>query len=760
MTVTRRMVLQQGGLALAMWGASEFGLWKTSRRYTQALAASTSRRLALLVGINQYLGSASLEGAVTDVELQRELLIYRFGFQPADVLVLTNEQATQAAIAAAFIEHLGQAKSEDIAIFHFSGFGITLRPDPQDDAGLSAAPATQRGFVTADPVLAEDVAANVLLEATLARLARSLKTTRLTTVLDTSYTYPGQALQGNLRVRSWPNFAEGRSPTLAQLAASQDRLLSPFNLPAMTNPPRLEHLGTVLAAAAPGQVALEARWNRFSAGLFTQALTQSLWQTRLPAQFSIVLGRATAQVNQLAMQQQPALFESSPASQKGESLLAAPPSALVAGAAGAIIAIADPDQLIQLWLGGLAAPLLEHYGAQSIFTVLSDSQEAPIQVQLVAREGLLGKARVVGEGGILPTVRVGQRVQEAVRVLPRSIGLTVALDGNLERIERVDAVSALSAVPHVSSAIAGEQSADYVFSKIPTKPITQIAALPTVPLTAIAPTVQTGYGLFSLGRDALPNTTGEGGEAVKVAVRRLTPKLQALLSSKLLNLTINDRTSQLRLRATLETLTPQPQVVLQRATSLGAIAGAPRLEKALPPDILQLPVGSRIRYRVENAGDRPIYALLLAFDSANSLVVLHASAHPSPDLPSPDPSSPDSPSPDLPTNRSVLLPKATLNLPIVLDSEAGWVLQTAIGMVESYLICSSEPFQQTLVLLPPNPRANPSMGTMNANPLEVSQAILQDLHQAAGQEGAALPPDVFALNVNTWATFRFTIQVI
>jgi hypothetical protein len=66
------------------------------------------------VGINQY-KDAPLQGCVTDVNLQQQLLIHRFGFNPKDILILTDEQATRQGILNAFEEHLiKQAKPGDV----------------------------------------------------------------------------------------------------------------------------------------------------------------------------------------------------------------------------------------------------------------------------------------------------------------------------------------------------------------------------------------------------------------------------------------------------------------------------------------------------------------------------------------------------------------------------------------------------------------------------------------------------------------------
>ena len=94
MTFKRREFLQRMGWLLAALGISETGFWQLSDRYSQALAQPTGRKLALLVGINDY-PEKPLKGCVTDVELQRKLLIYKYGFQPEDILSLTDKEATR-----------------------------------------------------------------------------------------------------------------------------------------------------------------------------------------------------------------------------------------------------------------------------------------------------------------------------------------------------------------------------------------------------------------------------------------------------------------------------------------------------------------------------------------------------------------------------------------------------------------------------------------------------------------------------------------
>src|SRR5919202_4647863 len=227
MGLNRRTFLQRAGLALAALGVSETVLSLLGDkslavplldRYFQALAQPGGRKLALLVGINQYPRSTALSGCVTDVELQRELLIHRFGFNASDILTLTDSQATRENIETAFIEHLTeQAKAGDVVVFHFSGYGSQVKIS--DESQVDNPIHLSNSLLPVDSLLPTKgtATANDLLEETLVLLLRSLATDHVTTVLDTSYTGVGNVLQGNLRVRSCPK-APAEGPSLGELA--------------------------------------------------------------------------------------------------------------------------------------------------------------------------------------------------------------------------------------------------------------------------------------------------------------------------------------------------------------------------------------------------------------------------------------------------------------------------------------------------------------------------------------------------------------
>ncbi|NJL82687.1 MAG: caspase family protein [Chloroflexaceae bacterium] len=313
MNLTRRRLLQQAGSTLLGVAVGSGGLVGCDRllaprlkRYEQALAAAAPRKLALLVGINEYPNSVNLGGCLSDVELQRELLLYRFGFSPSDILVLTDRQATHAAIETAFREHLiAQAGENDVVVFHFSGYGSQFSASGLNGSGSDSSKLVP-GLVPWDGILSvknKPVANQILLE-TLLLLAESLKTQRYTLVLDASYASTDDSLQGNLRLRSCPNEAVGQING-EELAFQME--LRQGNLPkALLG----EGLGVLLAAAAPGEIAAESVHSGFSAGLFTYGLTQFLWQAAPGRTVVAALAEAAQTVAGLAGQQQQPTLQS------------------------------------------------------------------------------------------------------------------------------------------------------------------------------------------------------------------------------------------------------------------------------------------------------------------------------------------------------------------------------------------------------------------------------------------------------------------
>ncbi len=112
--ISRRHCLQFIATALATLSIHPRRFQQQAQRYGQILAQSTPRKLALLVGINSYT-SQPLEGCLNDIELQRQLLIHHFGFNPKNIYTVLDNKATRKGILTAFEEYLiKQAKPGDL----------------------------------------------------------------------------------------------------------------------------------------------------------------------------------------------------------------------------------------------------------------------------------------------------------------------------------------------------------------------------------------------------------------------------------------------------------------------------------------------------------------------------------------------------------------------------------------------------------------------------------------------------------------------
>jgi hypothetical protein len=726
----RRTFLNRIGSILAVLGIAETEWLSLGNRYYQALAQPSPRKLALLIGINQYPQIPTLSGCLTDVDLQRELLIHRFGFQGSDILTLTEEQASREFIEAAFLDHLGkQAKPDDVVVFHFSGYGSRVKLETSADTMQNAlVPVNVGEYAQNDKIV------NYILEETLLLLLRSLPTDRVTAILDTSYYAPTTVL--GLKVRALQE-------SVAKLAAEELDFLKQLKTQKLSSTPIV-----LTATSEPNQAAREGLFSGFSAGLFTYALTQYLWEFTPATKIQVALSCMENSLYKLGSKQQPGNLENlSPnLSPKRREALNSPPSLVgkgagglglpdnIIGAEGVVSAIEEDGKTINLWLAGLPPQVLLYYGVNSRLTLATTEQ-----LVLRSRTGLTAKAQISKIEGANP-LQVGQLVQEAVRVLPRNINLTIALDTGLERIERVDATSAFAGFSHVSTVVAGEKPADYVFAKLQEIP--------------------SRYGLFSLGGELIPNTTGEVGEAVKLTVQRLGPKLSTLFAAKLWRLTENQGSSRLPLKATLEIISGiSPQVVMQGETirtfkpetSIKKSVQT-RLIASLPTAIV--PIGSRMQYRVENQSDRPVYLILLGLNNNHVGVAFYSWETPQ------DPNTADT-KPLL--KQVVIAPGETLTLPQT-NSASKWLISGPACFCEQQLIFSTAPFSETLAALSTVKYSTAEQRPIGLllNPLDVAQALLQDLHNAtalkAEMNGTAA--DSYILDVNNWASISFSFQVV
>ena len=731
----RRTFLQRFGSILAAVGIAEAEWLSWGNPYYQALAQSTSRKLALLVGINQYPHIPQLSGCLTDLELQKEVLIHRFGFQASDILCLTDGEATRDAIETAFVEHLiNQAQADDAVFFHFSGYGSRVKQG-------ALIGTTENALVPVDGNSRDGGNANYLLIDTLLVLLRSLPTESAIAILDTSFYTQKTILPNGLLIR-----ATETSPQ-AELAEAEvdfqkrlkERIVTKDSL-------------ALVAASTPKQLAREILFSGFSAGLFTYALTQYLWETVEPKAIQFSLSQLGSTIERIGSQQQPVILDGQKSQFKERIRDNLRPIASV-GAEGVIKSVEEEGKTFEIFLAGLPPQVLEYYENHSRFKAI-DNEKPPVELVLRSRNGLTGKAQIANTEDFqsTPSLKVGQLIQESVRVVPRNINLTIALDNNLERIERVDATSAFSAFENVSTVIAKEQPADYVFGKLP---VTENKDSSNLSLM----TSPSRYGFFSLGGKQIPNTIGEEGEAVKLAVQRLAPKLKNLLAAKLWRLTENEASSCLQVKASMEINNGiSPRMVMQQKTGrmldTGNKSPSQSTYRSSNDGIPTVPIGSRMQYRVQNQGETPLYLILLGLDTSENAVALYPW----------DEIEEDDTSQAKPVLRDIVIaPGETRVIP---QSTAGfeWVAKGLVSWCETQLIFSTAPFKKSLKALENSKHSGAKQERVLAllNPLEVAKAMLLDLHSASneGVDSNGNSVDSYIINVNNWAGMSFVYQVV
>lgn len=751
MGLDRRTFLQQAGLAWFTWGVTEVGLSSLGKNhnrlavlinnYQQTLAEPTNRKLALLVGINRYPYQESLEGCLTDVELQRELLIHRFGFNPRDIIILSDRQATRENIETAFIEHLGQAQSDDVVVFHFSGYGGQIKM-PLSTEVASAELVEYKlvdSLLPVDNVLPakKSLVSNGILQDTLLLLAQSLSTPKCTFVLDTSFNLTSRAKHSNFKIRSVSQVAEAASP---QELLFGEQLRNDLASKGLKPSKRLLSLpGVVLSASGKNQIAVERQWNDFSTGLFTHALTQHLWQISPNNKVQFALAETAATVEQvMGKQQQPTL--NSPEKLAIAYYLA---SSEVASATGVVSK--NLKNNLEIKLLGLPANILNAYGVNSCLSLVSEMDSAhPRQVQIKSRNGLTAKAQLLNDTtapNLLPT---GAFLQESLRVLGRNLGLTLGLDPELERIERVDATSAIANIATINSTVVlGEQNADCLLGKVQH----QGSAVENQALS---------YGLYTAGGTLIGKTSGTVDEAVKIAIARLQPHFSNLLAIKWLELTKNEFSSRLKVNLSLTSGTENPVILLQKTTWLSAIKLTSEKKSVFPSKTINLnqtlPVlvrGSDLQLALENLGDRQLYLLVLGIDADSNLFALYT------------PAKPNSTEAETQLSDLAIAPQGELTIPQA-DNSWKWKVADSIGINTLYAVASVQPFSKTLKALADqqNFKLDQQQVLNVVNPITVIKSLLEDLHLASAASASLIGnSDVYALDVNCWATLDCVYEI-
>ena len=667
----RRHFLQFSSSLFASLGLSQLDLMRQGNRYGQVLAQSTPRKLALLVGINEYqAGIGSLQGCLTDVEMQRELLIHRFGFNPNDILVVTNAQATRQGILTAFNEHLiKQTKPGDVVVFHYSGHGSRVRdPNPigKDPFNSTMVPVDR----PPDSVSGSVKSVPDIMGQTLFLLMSALPTENLTVVLDSCYSGGGK--RGNVLVRA------ARLGSGVSLDASpeefeyQKQLLSKLNLA----PEKFLELrrqgvakGVVIASARRDQQATDAPFDGFNAGAFTYLMTRYLWQESSNHSFDTVfvnLARRTKDVAQSSNIIQDPEFEVKPGSNNGSKPLYFLEKTRTA--AEAVIRKVTGNQ-VEFWLGGVASQSLKAFEAGAIFSIIDDRGQELGQIQQESRVGLVGYGKVLetAQPGI---VKEGTLLRERVRGVPSDLTLRIGVDDTLGA-EKAQAQAALQSQNRIEPVSVEQRGVtDYLLGRV-----TQEDFQSWQKQGVSNPSPVGSLGLFTAGRAPISGSFGQVGESVETAMRRLRSKLKSLLAGRILQTIINGDSSKLNVSTSINALSGGG--TSGTTSSRGTQNAKATIPSGVSSQKLQFKLGTDIQVQVQNNHTSNLYISVLVIDSSGDMTILFPLDW------------------DAPEEKALLAPKQTIAVPQPED-QFQFGLEGPPGTLEILVLASVQPLRNAL----------------------------------------------------------------
>lgn len=730
--LNRRRLLQFTGSTLAAVTLNALDITRQSRRYAQVLAQPTSRKLALLVGINAYsddaVGWRPLAGCVTDVQMQEELLVHRFGFHRRDIVTLTDQQATRSGILTAFNEHLiQQAKSGDVVVFHFSGHGSRVVDPTPCDNSLNRN-SLNSSLVPIDSPLPENYRTQGgevqdIMGRSLFLLMSALQTEYVTVVLDSCYSGGGK--RGTLTIRS-----RDGADTNPQIYPSpieldyQEQWRSSLGL-------SLEDFairrcaaiakGVVIASAKDRELAADVNFGEFHAGAFTYLMTQALWQDAHNASINHSFIAIAQSASRIALDYSGRLqrpeFEINVPSPLRQSPIYFIPRATPASEA---ITTRIQDQQVEFWLGGVYPEQLASYD-RAVFRAIDRQGQLLGKVQTTDRRGLQAQGKWIK--GNPPSSNQAVFLQEDQRSVPENASLQLGLDSSLADDRSVVELQ-LAEISRVQVKPVSAGDVDYILGRM-TAEYRALLSLPEAERPAID-----SIGLFLSGQQILHDSFGQPGESISNAIDRLRPKFSVLLAARLLRLLVNSGSSQLDVIASIIPLDNSTQAVaapIEIRSQRGASTATtpPAVSISLSRDASRLPIDAYIQLAVKNNTSQNLFMGILLVEPDGGLVSLFPTNY------------------DAPETAATVRRGATLRIP---DPNRGdrfnLKLTPPIGKHEILVIASPLPIRQTLQMIG---QLATSRGIQRGTPLrgdetflQLSETLMNDLTQNDSNQSSQL----------------------
>ncbi|MCM1982685.1 caspase family protein [Lyngbya confervoides] len=752
--MNRRKFLQGAGHVVAGVGVLDtiFALLEAPT----AQAQPSPQKLALLVGINQYQNRArfpDLRGCLSDVDLMQHLLIYRFGFQPQNIIVLRNEDATRHGIELLFQNHLiERAQASDVVVFHFSGFGRYLLPqsEPSGTQAVYQSPA-QYALMPYDACPEAEASAgppqiNAILQETLYLLLQSLRTDRVFTLLDTGFHYPGSPRLEHSRIRALP--AGLLREVTPEAWAVQTSLMSRNKLKRsqltekrLSTPAR----GVVVTAASLQQFGIEADWSGFSAGALTYNLTQELWHTAPNAGLATQVSRASeALAEEFSLTQQPELGGQKKVALTRDLL------GLPGGPAGDGIVLRTEmkGRHGDCWLGGISPSLLKTDHACFVFSTMPHSAETTgsALMRLNSRKGLWGTVHVLQGEALIPD----QQFKEKFRILDRSQPLRLALSSRLDHVEQVDATSVFSGLGSAIKVVKADQSADVVLTKLERL----IKDPPAADSEGTAErSLQICYCLCTVAGDVLPATVSDKPEAIKNRPEAFQDTFSVLAWNQCLEQLVNPHASEVMAGVSLMTQNEAGNSVSLLAKS--TVAKGLNLAPALGSEgqILTPRATTRFQIQLQNYDRVPLYTYVFGFDAQPNAILVLSSVPPT-----------DNPSEHLGFTPFKVEANQSLTLPTPEDL---FSFYGPAGISSFYILFTKQRLPLTDRALDGatktvNKSAQPKQVKL-ADPAQLRDALLTDLDtlsRPSAQVAGLMDESAWQLAMDQWGMLKFVYQLL
>lgn len=743
----RRHFLQFAGSTFATLGLTQLDIMQQGDKYSQVLAQNKGRKLALLVGINEYgNGVNPLRGCVNDVLLQKELLTHRFGFNPNDIKILTDQQATRQGILTAFEEHLiNQAKPGDVVVFHFSGHGSqVIDPDKDNPDGFNSTLVPIDSGYNSSAGVVQDIMGH-----TLFLLMYALKTDNVTVVLDSCHS--GGAKRGNFVVRS--RNGEQKLQVTPQEFAYQQQWLKRLNL----SPQQFINLrrqgvakGVVIAAAKRDQFAADAPFDDFHAGAFTYLFTQYLWQQTANQSVRRILvdvNRSTQIFSRnSSIFQEPELELNSKKNPNPLTYF----TTFNTSYAEAVVTQTKGNQ-VELWLGGIDARSLEAFNKDAAFSVVDVNGKQTGIVKLESRRGLVGKGTFINTARGNTELKAGTLLQETIRGVPNDLTLKIGLDDAFNSNTKNQAQQALQSINRVTPLPLGQQEVQYIFAQMTETRYKQLQKSKVVNLPAVG-----SFGLFLPSLDQIvPSSFGTANETVTTAAERLKPKFKSLLAARIVKQMLPNNTSQVKVTASMN-IAGSKKIISETLPTRGVSkqTGANPTTPAKPinikdGEIPKLPAGTQVVFEVENKESTPIYVSILVIDAAGDMAIIFPNTWGESD------------------DAALLAARDKRIIPGD-DDEFKLTIGEPLGITEALIIASTSPLRTSLKALKEIARrGNKTRGPLAANNdefLDVTDKLLEDLDAGTrggiNVDGVQLATGVRGVDAKKLAAMAIAFEVV